>query len=110
MEARRVSGVSLRITYRGQLAAPPCAPPRPEHYRPFTLSPGGGGSDAQGKGPQSHWPFLVGLLDAQSLNEYLCSCDSLAGPQDTGSDYPQSKEVVLFIKTQCSHCPPVVRL
>lgn len=50
---------------------------RPEHLSVLhSLPQESGVGDAQRKGPQGHWPFLVGLLDAQSLNEYLCSCDS----------------------------------
>ena len=44
-------------------------------YQAFTHPQERGMGDAQRKGPQGHWSFLL-HLSIQSLNEYLCSSDS----------------------------------
>ena len=55
----------------------PVLHPRPEHLPGLhSLPQEGGVGDAQRKGPRGHWSFLLLLLGAQFLNEYLCSWDS----------------------------------
>ena len=39
--------------------------------------------DAQRKGPQGHWPFLLHLLDAQSLNVRHCSSENHCSTEHT---------------------------
>ena len=53
-----------------------------------------GVGDAQRKGPQGRWSFPLHLLDAQSLNEYLCSFDYWS--RECKKWYWQSREVVLL--------------